>query len=136
MAENIDELGFAVIFGVILCREYSMLIHSQDNNQLNKLLKQYNDCSDSFEKTHISEQIKAITDEYPVLLGLYTVKMAAENAQKSNPADATRLLQIHDTVVSHFRNGNNDKAFELLDEALILRENYFSGFETGTGISQ
>ena len=36
--------------------------------------------------------------------------MAADNAQKTNPADATNLLQIHDTIVAHFKNGDSDKA--------------------------
>jgi len=136
LKDDVDELEIAIIFASILCNEYPMLMERGDLTNLKALLKDHNSTSDSFEKIQISENIKKITDEYPILIALFTVKMAALNAQKTNPAKATRLFQMHDTIVSHFKNGNKDEAFGLLDEALELREEYFSGFSAGTGITK
>lgn len=34
---------------------------------------------------------------------------------------------MHDQIVNHFRNRRKEQAFELLDEAIQLRDKYSSG---------
>ena len=59
--------------------------------------------------------------------GVFTVKMSSDNAAKQNPSDGLKLLQMHDQIVNHFRNRRKEQAFELLDEAIELRDKYSSG---------
>jgi molecular chaperone DnaK len=53
--------------------------------------------------------------------------MSSDNAAKQNPSDGHKLLQMHDQIVNHFRNRRKEQAFELLDEAIELRDKYSSG---------
>jgi molecular chaperone DnaK len=91
------------------------------------LLSQVKNDDDPLLKIQSMQKLRELTDEYPILITLFTVKMASDNAVKDNPSDGHRLLQMHDQIVNHFRNRRKDQAFSLLDEAIELRDKYSSG---------
>jgi len=127
VTDSVDEDDLAMMFATILINEYPDLIGSDDSNSMKKLLSQAKIDDDPLEKIQALQKLKTITDEYPVLITLFTVKMASDNAAKENPSDGHRLLQMHDQIVNHFRNGRKDEAFALLEEAIELRDKYGSG---------
>jgi molecular chaperone DnaK len=53
--------------------------------------------------------------------------MAADRIEGSNPDEAHRMNQMHEKIVSYFREGNKEKAFELMQEAIQIRDQYGTG---------
>jgi molecular chaperone DnaK len=127
ITDSVDEDQLAVLFATILINEYPDLIGSEDTNRMKSLLAMVKNDDDPLEKIQATQKLKAITDEYPILITLFTVKMSSDNAAKQNPSDGLKLLQMHDQIVNHFRNRRKDQAFALLDEAIELRDKYSSG---------
>jgi molecular chaperone DnaK len=90
-------------------------------------LSQIKNEDDPMQKIQATQKLKKITDEYPVLITLFTVKMASDKAAKVNPSDGHKLLQLHDQIVNHFRNRRSEQAFSLLNDAIELRDKYDTG---------
>jgi molecular chaperone DnaK len=127
VTDSVDEDDLVMVFATILISEYPDLIGSDDSNRIKTLISQAKIDDDPLQKIQALQKLKTITDEYPVLITLFTVKMASDNAAKENPSDGHRLLQMHDQIVNHFRNQRKDQAFALLDDAIELRDKYSSG---------
>lgn len=127
VTDSIDEDQLTMLFATILTNEYPDLIGIDDTNRMKSLLSQVKNNDDPLQKIQATQKLKELTDEYPILITLFTVKMSSDNAAKENPSDAHRLLQMHDQIVNHFRNGRKDQAFALLDEAIELRDRYSKG---------
>ncbi|MDG1245917.1 MAG: Hsp70 family protein [Polaribacter sp.] len=127
VTDSIDEDDLVMVFATILVNEYPDLIGSDDSNRIKRLISQAKIDDDPLQKIQAMQKLKTITDEYPVLITLFTVKMTSDNAAKENPSDGHRLLQMHDQIVNHFRNQRKDEAFDLLDDAIELRDKYGSG---------
>ena len=127
ITDSVDEDQLAMLFATVLINEYPDLIGSEDTNRMKSLLAMVKNDDDPLEKIKATQKLKAITDEYPILITLFTVKMSSDNAAKQNPSDGLKLLQMHDQIVNHFRNRRKDQAFALLDEAIELRDKYSSG---------
>jgi len=134
ITDSVDEDQLAMLFATVLINEYPDLIGAEDTNRMKSLLAKVKNDDDPLEKIQAMQKLKAITDEYPILITLFTVKMTSDKASKVNPSDGLRLLQMHDQIVNHFRNRRKDEAFELLDEAIELRNIYGDGDITGGGI--
>jgi molecular chaperone DnaK len=134
VTETIDENELTLIFGVILTNEYPDLIGIENKNRIERLLSQAKNEADILRKNEALSQLKAITDEFPVLITVFTIKMSADIAMKENAGDGHRLLQMHDQIVIHFRNRQKDQAFALLDEAIELRDKYSPGGIDGLSI--
>ena len=135
VTDSVDEDELAILFATILLNEYPDLIGTDDCNRMRTLLSQVKNDDDPLLKIQSMQKLKDLTDEYPVLITLFTVKMSSDSAAKENPSDAHRLLQMHDQIVNHFRNRRKDQAFALLDEAIELRDKYNSGgLDLGGGI--
>jgi molecular chaperone DnaK len=126
ITDEFDEDSLVVVFGKILVGEYPELVNKADVAKIQTLLSEIED-NDVITKSQSIEKLKVVTDKYSVLITLFTVKMAANSAAKTNPADGNKLHQIHDQVVTLFRSGKNDEAFERLNDALALRDQYGSG---------
>lgn len=127
ITDSVDEDQLAMLFATVLINEYPDLIGTEDTNRMKSLLAMVKNDDDPLEKIQATQKLKAITDEYPILITLFTVKMSSDNAAKQNPSDGLKLLQMHDQIVNHFRNRRKEQAFELLDEAIELRDKYSSG---------
>jgi len=127
VTDSIDEDDLVMVFATILVNEYPDLIGSDDSDRIKTLISQAKIDDDALQKIQAMQKLKTITDEYPVLITLFTVKMTSDNAAKENPSDGHRLLQMHDQIVNHFRNQRKDEAFALLDDAIELRDKYGSG---------
>jgi len=125
--DSVDEDQLAMIFAKILINEYHDLIGTDKTIRLETLLSQVKNSDDELQKIQARKTLKEITDEYPILLTLFTVKMSSDKAAKQNPSDALRLLQMHDQIVNLFRNRRKDEAFALLNEATDLRDKYDEG---------
>lgn len=123
VTEEIDEDQLTIIFAQILLNEYPDLIGSEDATAMRRLSSEIK-TDDALARIQAAQKLKVITDEYPVLITLFTIKIASESAAKTNPSDAHRLLQMHDQIVRHFRNRQKDEAFALINEALDLRNQY------------
>jgi molecular chaperone DnaK len=127
VTDSIDEDQLTMLFATILTNEYPDLIGIDDTNRMKSLLSQVKNNDDPLQKIQATQKLKELTDEYPILITLFTVKMSSDNAAKQNPSDGLKLLQMHDQIVNHFRNRRKDQAFALLDEAIELRDKYSSG---------
>jgi molecular chaperone DnaK len=127
VTDSVDEDQLAMLFATILLNEYPDLIGTEDSNRMRTLLSQAKNDDDPLLKIQSMQKLRELTDEYPILITLFTVKMSSDNAAKENPSDAHRLLQMHDQIVNHFRNRRKEEAFALLDEAIELRDKYSSG---------
>jgi molecular chaperone DnaK len=98
-----------------------------DHTEIVVIDNETKNADDSLLKIQALHKLTKITEEYPVLITLFTVKLASDKAIKTNPTDGHRLLQLHDQIVNHFRNRRKDEAFALLDEAIELRDRYDQG---------
>lgn len=127
ITDSVDEDQLAMLFATVLINQYPDLIGAEDTDRMKSLLALVKNDDDPLEKIQAMQKLKAITDEYPILITLFTVKMSSDNAAKQNPGDGLKLLQMHDQIVNHFRNKRKEQAFELLDEAIELRDKYSSG---------
>jgi molecular chaperone DnaK len=127
VTDSIDEDQLAIVFATILIGEYPDLVGSEDTNLMKALLFQVKNEDDSLQKNQALSKLKALTEEYPVLITLFTIKMSSDAAAKQNPSDAHQLLQMHDQIVNHFRNRRKEQAFALLNEAIELRDKYSNG---------
>jgi molecular chaperone DnaK len=134
ITDSVDEDQLAMLFATILINEYPDLIDAEDINRMKSNLAVVKNNDDPLEKIQGMQKLIALTEEYNILITLFTVKMTSDKASKVNPSDGLRLLQMHDQIVNHFRNRRKDEAFELLDEAIELRNIYGSGDITGGGI--
>lgn len=130
-AENIDDSidtdELTVVFGRVLIGEYPDLLGPQKCQQIASLISQAQQDQDPARKMNAFIELKNITDQYPVLITLFTVKMAADRIEGSNPDEAHRMNQMHEKIVSYFREGNKEKAFELMQEAIQMRDQYGTG---------
>jgi molecular chaperone DnaK len=127
VTNSMDEDQLNVIFATVLVTEYPDLIGTEETNRIRTLLAQIKNGDDPLENIRATEKLKQITDDYPVLITLFTVKISADIAARKDPSDGHRLLQMHDQIVTHLKNRKKDEAFELLDEAIDLRNKYSSG---------
>ena len=127
ISDDIDDDEIALIFAAILLGEYPDLIGSEDAIAMRRYLGDAKNQDDPLIKIQATQKMKVLTDEYPVLITLFTVKMASDKAVKVNPTDGHRLLQMHDQIVNHFRNRRKEEAFILLEEATDLRDRYDQG---------
>lgn len=127
VTDSVDEDQLAMLFATILLNEYPDLIGTEDSNRMRTLLSQAKNDDDPLHKIQSMQKLRELTDEYPTLITLFTVKMSSDSAAKENPSDAHRLLQIHDQIVNHFRNRRKEEAFALLYEAIELRDKYSTG---------
>lgn len=125
--ENIDEDELTIIFATILLNEYPNLIGNEDASFMKRYLSEAKNTDDPIVKIQALQKLRNLTDEYPVLITLFTVKMASDKAVKINPTEGHRLLQMHDQIVNHFHNRRREEAFALLDEAIELRDKYDEG---------
>ena len=131
--DSIDDNELSILFAHILINEYSGLISTNAIEEMKRLLAEINNNDDPLIRVRSSQKLKALTDEYPVLITLYTVKLASDAVGKSNPADAHKLLQMHDQIVNYFKQRKRDEAFALLNEALELRDQYdMEGIDFGS----
>ncbi len=120
ITDSVDEEKMILIFANILINEYSDLIGAEETNRMKSLISKTND-EDPLSKIQANEQLKTITDKYSVLITLYTLKLASDQVAHDNPSDGLKLLQMHDQVVTYFKNRRRNEAFQLLDEALELK---------------
>lgn len=127
ITDSVDEDQLAVLFATVLLNEYADLIGLEDSNRLRTLLSNVKNNDDPLEKIQAIPNLQAITDQYSILITLFTVKIASDKAAMENPSEGLKLLQMHDQIVNHFRNRRKELAFELLDEAIELRDKYSSG---------
>lgn len=127
ITDAVDEDQLALICAAILLNEYPDLIGNDDSVTMRRLLNEAKNEDDPLLKIHAMQKLTLLTEEYALLLTLFTVKMASDKAVKVNPSDGHRLLQMHDQIVLHFRNRRKDEAFALLDEAIALRDKYDQG---------
>ena len=127
ISDDIDDDAIALIIADILLGEYPDLIGSEDATAMRRYLGDSKNQDDPLLKIQANQKLKALTDEYPVLITLFTVKMGSDKAVKINPTDGHRLLQMHDQIVNHFRNRRKEEAFALLEEAIDLRDKYDQG---------
>ncbi|MFL5765941.1 MAG: Hsp70 family protein [Bacteroidia bacterium] len=137
ITDDFDEDSMVIAFGRILVGEYPELVNKADVAKIQTLLSEIED-NDVIAKSQATEKLKTVTDKYNVLITLFTVKMAANDAAKKNPADANKLHQMHEKIVTLFRTNKSDEAFELLNEAIELRDQYGTGgigIETGVHLS-
>jgi molecular chaperone DnaK len=130
ITDEFDEESLVVVFSKILIGEYPELVDKADIAKMQTLLSEIED-NDVITKGQSVEKLKTVTDKYNVLITLFTVKMAANSAAKTNPGDGNKLHQMHDKIISLFRTRKNDEALELLNDAIELRDQYGSG---GIGI--
>ena len=114
VTDSIDEDRLAIVFATILIGEYPDLVGSEDTNLMKALLFQVKNEDDSLQKNQALSKLKALTEEYPVLITLFTIKMSSDAAAKQNPSDAHQLLQMHDQIVNHFRNRRKEQAFAII----------------------
>ncbi len=133
---ELDEDQFTIMKGTILCSEYSMFIEDEDLSEMSTCLKNIGKRNDLLARQAQIRRLKEIVEEYNLLLSLFMLKIAAENAKESNPADATKLLHMHDEILSLIQTGNPEEAFSILAEAGKLNRIYFSGFSSGIGITR
>ena len=124
VSDEIDEDLLTIAIASILLTEYPDLIANDDSTIMRNLLREVKSREDPLVRIQASQSLKIITDDYPILINLFSVKMASEKASQTNPTDGHRLLQMHDQIVNHFRNRQKDQAFTLLEEAIDLRDQY------------
>jgi molecular chaperone DnaK len=126
ITEEFDEDSMVVVFANILIGEYPEIVNKSDIAKMQALLSEIED-NDVITKSQSTEKLRVFTDKYPVLITLFTIKMAANTATKTNPSDGNKLHQMHDQIVTYFRTGKSDEAFALMDDAIALRDKYGSG---------
>lgn len=127
LTDAVDEDSMAMLFASILVNEYPDLLRTEDLAAMRRLLEELKTSSDSIVKSGVCQKLQQLTGDYSLLITLFTVKISADKAAKENPADAHRLLQLHDQIVRLFRQGQTDAGMELMDEAIDLRDKYFDG---------
>lgn len=114
------------ILAKILIGNYSMLISDNDLNKMRKLIEIIDNDDDNLKVAQAQEKLESITDEYPVLLHVFFIKIAAQHAGNINAADAQRLSKMHDAIVFHFQNRSPEEAFETLEKATELANRYLN----------
>jgi len=119
------------ILAKILISNYSMLIPDNDLNKMRKLIEVIDNEDDNLKITQAQERLEAVTDEYPVLLHVFFIKIAAQHAASINAADAQRLNKMHDAVVFHFQKGSPEEAFETLEKASEIANHYLNMKDMG-----
>jgi molecular chaperone DnaK len=119
------------ILAKILISNYSILIPDSDLNKMRKLIEIIENEDDNLKVSQAQERLDAITDEYPVLLQVFFIKIAAQHSASINAADAQKLNKMHDTIVFHFQNGSPEEAFETLEKASELANRYLNIADMG-----
>lgn len=114
------------ILAKILIGNYSMLIPDSDLNKMRKLIEIIENEDDDLKVSQAQEKLEAITDEYPVLLHVFFIKIAAQHTASINAADAQKLNKMHDTIVFHFQNGSPEEAIDTLEKASELASRYMN----------
>jgi molecular chaperone DnaK len=129
--DEIDEDQLAVFSAQIISNEYADIVGIDNTNIIRRLLYEAKNERDPFERSKACQKLKKITDDFPVLITLFTVKIASDQAAKSNPEEAEKLLQMHNRIAHYFRQRERNEAYALLEEALTMRNKY--GFRDITG---
>jgi molecular chaperone DnaK len=119
------------ILAKILIGNYSMLIPDSDLNKMRKLIEIIENEDDDLKISQAQEKLEVITDEYPVLLHVFFIKIAAQHTASINAADAQKLNKMHDTIVFHFQNGSPEEAIDTLEKASELASRYLNIADMG-----
>lgn len=119
------------ILAKILVSNYHMLISDNDLNKMRKLIEIVEKSDDDLRVLQAQENLQLIVDEYPVLLNVFFIRMAAQQASSINAADAQKLNKMYDTVVFQFQNRNPEEAFATLDRATQLANRYINTNDMG-----
>jgi molecular chaperone DnaK len=124
LTEAVDEDVMATVFASILVNEYPDLLLTEDLAAMKHLLEVLKTSSDSMMKSETILKLQHIAEDYSIFITLFTVKVSADKAAKTNPGDAHRILQLHDQIVRHFRQDQVNAGMSLLNEAIELRDKY------------
>jgi molecular chaperone DnaK len=119
------------VFAKILIINYSMLIPDSDLNKMRNLIEVIENEDNDLKVSQAQERLEAITDEYPVLLHVFFIKIAAQHTASINAADAQRLNKMHDTIVFHFQNRSPEEAIDTLEKASELASRYLNIADMG-----
>jgi molecular chaperone DnaK len=124
MDDEIDEEQLAVFSAQIISNEYPDIVGADNTSTLRRLLYETKNEQDPFDRFKACQKLKKITDNFPVLITLFTVKIASDQAAKSNPDEAKKLLQMHNQIALHFKQGEHSEAYAVLEKALKIRDKY------------
>jgi molecular chaperone DnaK len=124
ITDDVNEEELTILFALILLNEYSDILGAEKTANIQQVLNRTRNETNTPEKKQELQQLKELTSEFTVLITLFTVKVASEQVMQFNPSDAGKLLQMHNQIVSYFRQERINDVLTLLKEALILRDKY------------
>jgi molecular chaperone DnaK len=122
--DDVNEEDLIVLFALVLLNEYVDIIGEEKTSAIQKTLNVTKIETDSNKKKQAFQLLKELTDEFAILLTLFTVKVAAEQIIQSNPSDSNQLLQMYNQIVGYFKQERANEALTLLKEAIALRDKY------------
>jgi molecular chaperone DnaK len=120
------------IFGAILVNNYEEFVRDADLEAIRSLISTINDDDSPMRSVAAQSQLEKITDKYGLFFNIFFLKMAADEAAKSNPRDQSQLNDYHERVLEKVRAVDIDSAMEIHEEGMLLANKYIDADSLGT----
>lgn len=110
-----DNSGLNLIFAQILLNSFSQFIDNTDTAAMSHLVNRYENSSSEIVKQEILSDLGDITNNYIILIHVFTLKLAADQAK-----DASKVNQLHNyfnLAMRSLQDGDISSVISVLDQA-------------------
>jgi molecular chaperone DnaK len=112
------------IFGAILVNHYDEFVQDSDLAMIRTLISRIENDDSAMQLIAAQSQLEKLTDKYSFFFNVFFLKMAADEAAKSNPRDQHQLNDYHERVLEKIRQVDIDSAMEIHKEGMIIGNKY------------
>jgi len=104
-----------LVFAQILLNNFSQYLNRTDTIDLQRLLRDYDSSTDQINKQSILNDLKEITDNYWILINVFTIKWVAD--QSTDMSTSNELTNYFNSAMDALNSSNIDSVVSILNNA-------------------
>jgi len=113
--DNENNNVLPLVFAQILLNNFSKYLKRTDTIDLQRLLKDYDSSTDQNKKQSIMNDLKEITDNYGILINVFTIKWVAD--QSTDMSTSNELTNYFNSAMNALDSANIDSVVSILNNA-------------------
>ena len=125
--EENDEMYF--IFSQILLSSFAQYLDNTDTIALRRLVSRFEGTTNVLERQQLLDEMKEITENYIILIQVFTLKLAAD--QVADPNSARQLINYFNSAMLALQNNDISEVILILNSASPLLTIQRINFGTG-----
>ena len=110
-----DNIGLSLIFAQILLNVFPRYIDNTDTFNLSRLVEKYEKSTIEIEKQEILDELEEITNNYLILINVFSLKLSADNSKDARKAK--QLMDFFDLAMKSIQSNDILTAISILGQA-------------------